>query len=153
MKKVDQIVKEMSEGKSLGIDEFTTNFFQTYYKTIGKEVWEVVEESITSGTILQDFNSTFLTLIPKEKQENEENKYSPISLGNVMYKIISKVVSNHLNPIMNSIISPQQGGFIEGRKIINDIILAHESIHYLKMKKNLGMLIKLDMSKLYDRLN
>ena len=105
----------------------------------------MVEESKTSGTMLQDFNSTFLTLISKEHEANKEYKYKPISLCNVIYKIFSKVVSNHLNPIMNLVISPEKGRFAEGGQILDDIILSHESIHSLKRNKFL-MALSISMS-------
>lgn len=42
---------------------------------------------------------------------------------------------------------------MEGRKILDGTILAHEAIHSLKTFKKLAMLIKLDMSKAFDKLN
>jgi len=58
--------------------------------------------------------------------------------------------ANWLNPIMNKIVSPEQGGFVEGLYILDDIILTHESIHSLKMRNNSGMLINLNMPINYD---
>jgi hypothetical protein len=62
------------------------------------------------------------------------DKFHPISLCNVIYKIITKVIANRLKPILHSIISPEQGGFVEGRQILDGIIVAHETIHSLKTK-------------------
>ena len=42
---------------------------------------------------------------------------------------------------------------MEGRQILDGIVVAHETIHSLKMRKNIGMLLKLDMSKAFDHLN
>jgi hypothetical protein len=57
--------------KSPGPNGFTTDFFYTRWNIIGKEIWEVVEKYHTFSTILQDFNETFITLIPKEHEENK----------------------------------------------------------------------------------
>jgi hypothetical protein len=92
-----------------------------------------VEESRTSQTVLKAFNATFLALIPKEKEANSVDKYRPISLCNVVYKIITKIIANRLKPILQEIISPEQGGFVEGRKILDGIVVSHETIHSLQI--------------------
>jgi len=111
----------------------------------------VVEESQTSGQVLPALNATFLTLIPKEERVTNPKQFRPIALCNVIYKIITKVVANRLKPILPFIISKEQAGYVEGRQIMDRVILAHEVIHSLKSTKNLGMLIKLDLSKAFDR--
>jgi hypothetical protein len=52
---------------------------------------------------------------------------------------------------MTFVISKEQAGYVEGRKIIDTVILAHEVIHSLKSTKNPGILIKLDLSKSFDK--
>jgi hypothetical protein len=118
-----------------------------------KDLWEAVEEARSSHSILRAFNATFIALIPKEKEANTADKYRPISLCNVVYKIITKIIAKSLKPILQEIISPEQGGFIEGRQILDGIIVSHETIHSLQSNKKPGMLLKLDLSKAYDRIN
>jgi len=65
---VDQATKSMPPGKAPSPDGFTTDFFQHCWDIVRKEVWEVVEESRTSGQVLLALNATFLTLIPKEER-------------------------------------------------------------------------------------
>jgi len=62
---VERKIMEMKMGKAPGLDRFTTDFFQKCWKVIGKDIWEVMEESRTLGSILQSFNATFISLIPK----------------------------------------------------------------------------------------
>ena len=68
-------------------------------------------------------NSTFLALIPKESNPTSIKKFRPISLCNASYKIFSKVLSLRLKQIIPSLISPNQGSFISGRHISDNIIL------------------------------
>jgi hypothetical protein len=128
IEEVEEVVRAMPVGKAPGPDGFTSYFYKSCWSIIGRDVWEVVEESRKSHSVLQEFNATFLTLIPKENEAQTTDKYHLISLCNVIYKIITKVIENRLKPILQEIISLEQGGFIEGRQILDGIIVAHESI-------------------------
>jgi hypothetical protein len=141
----------MPPGKAPGPDGFTTDFFHHCWDLVREEVWEVVEESRASGQVLPALNATFLTLIPKEERVTNPKQFRPIALCNVIYKIITKVVANRLKPILTHIISKEQAGYVEGRQIMDNVILAHEVIHSLKSTKTPGMLIKLDLSKDFDK--
>ena len=148
---VDQATKSMPLGKALGPDGFTTDFFHHCWDLVRKESWEVAEESHTSGQVLLYLNVAFLTLIRKEEMDTNPKQFRPISLCNVIYKIITKVVANGVKPIMTFIISKEQAGYMEGRQIMDTVILAHEVIHSLKSTKTPGILIKLDISKSFDK--
>ena len=72
----------------------------------------------------------------------------------MIYKIISKAITNHLKPMLNSIISETQSVFIANRLITDNILIAFESLHHMKTScigKKGFMAMKLDMSKAYDR--
>jgi len=59
----------------------------------------------------------------------------------------------HPKPILPYIISKEKAGYMEGRKIMDNVILAHQVIHSLKITKTPGILIKLDLSKNFDIIN
>ena len=112
-----------------------------------------MEESRNKKGVLKSFNATFLTLIPKEVGADSPNKFWPIALCNVIYKIISKVISNCLKPLLPKLINPKKSWFVEGRKILDRVILVHEVLHLLKITRKPGMMIKLDIKKAYNKLN
>jgi hypothetical protein len=76
-----------------------------------------------------------ITLIPKEKVAKTLDRYIPIALCNVVYKIISKVIENRLKPLLYTLVSQEKEGFMEGTQIMDNIIHAHELIHILKLQK------------------
>ena len=121
---VEEVVMQMEKAKALGPDGFTIDFFQTCWDLVKEEIWEVVEESRRMGRVLTAFNVTFLSLILKEHGVDSLGKFRPISLCNVVLKIITKVMANRLKPLMLGLISPEQLGFVEGRQILDGIILA-----------------------------
>eukprot|EP00253_Pinus_taeda_P030366 PITA_30366 len=124
LEEVEEAVKDMPNGKAPGPNGFTIDFYKACWEIIKTEVWEVVEDSRCSSSILKSFNSAFITLIPKEEEANTPSKFRPIALCNVLYKIISKVIANRLKPILRDIISEEQSGYVEGKQIMDHILLA-----------------------------
>jgi hypothetical protein len=101
-----------------------------------------------------DLNLTYIALIPKIKNPECEADFRPISLCNILYKLISKVLANRLKKILPLVISPSQSAFILGRLITDNIFAAYETLHtmhtWMRGKKGF-MEITLNMSKAYDR--
>jgi len=95
-------------------------------------------------------NSTFLTLIPKEVNPKTFERFWPISLCNASYKFLAKLLANRLKPLLGNLISPLQGGFVKGRHLIDNVIQVQEALHSSHIRKEKGMLIKLDMSNAFD---
>ena len=109
---------------------------------------------LNSSTLPHPVNHTFITLIPKKKNPCFVSEYRLISLCNVLYKILSKVLANRLKKILNSVITEHQSTFAKGHLIIDNILIAFETLHYMKnynSGSNGFMVLKLDMSKPYDR--
>ena len=86
----------------------------------------------------------------------EVSHFRLISLCNVIYKVISKIMVNRLKPLMARLITPFQNAFIRGRNIIDNILIAYEIFDYLSKKKgrkNCFGVLKIDMRKAYDRVD
>jgi hypothetical protein len=94
-----------------------------------KDLHKMVLKSQDCKKVGGNTNSTFLALILKEKGANSFNRFRPISLCNIGYKIISKVIANRLKGILSGLIPENQGGFVQGRKIMDNIILVQEVLH------------------------
>lgn len=102
---------------------------------------------------LVSINNTLITLIPKIKNFLKVGDFRPISLFNITYKIIAKMLANRLKKIIHHIISPTQCAFIPHRLIIDNILITYETLHTLNsrsMGKQRFIALKLDMNKAYD---
>lgn len=94
-----------------------------------------------------------IALIPKKEKPESWDEFHPISICNTFYKILAKVVANHLKKILPFIISDKQTGFVPGRSILDGVIIAQEAIHSIQKTKKPAMLLKLDIKKAYDKVN
>ena len=92
-----------------------------------------------------------MALISKIESPSNFFELRPISLSNFSNKIVSKILDRRINPILHRLISVNQSGFVPGRLITENVMLAQEIIHGMS-KHNIGdnIVIKLDMAKSYD---
>jgi hypothetical protein len=151
---VDMALSQMQPLKSPGPDGFAASFYQRSWATVRADVCQAVLSFLNDGIFDADINQTYIALIPKVKSPEFITDYRPISLCNVLYKLIAKVLANRLKTVLPSIISATQSAFIPGRLITDNILVAFEALHTMdaKLKGKEGfMALKLDMSKAYDR--
>jgi hypothetical protein len=109
---------------------------------------------LNGGPMPDRWNDTTIVLIPKVNKPTQVEDFRPISLCNVLYKLVSKVLASRLKHILPKAISPSQSAFVPGRLITDNIILAYEFTHYMRTRRKGKMgyaAIKLDTSKAYDR--
>ncbi|XP_042954620.1 uncharacterized protein LOC122291035 [Carya illinoinensis] len=114
-------IKGMNPLGSPGPDGFPTVFYQQHWCTVGKRVTEAVLEALNSRQGLSDLNQTFISLIPKKKLPQSVVNFRPISLCNVLYKVVSKVIVNRLKTILPNLISSSQSAFVPGRNTRREV--------------------------------
>ena len=140
--------------KAPGPDGMPILFFQHFWSFSSIVVTKTVLDFLNFGISPSHFNDTHISLVPKIKEPKKITDYRPISLCNVVYKIASKAIANRLRRFLPSIISDTQSAFIHGRLIIDNVLVAFETMHHIGQKKGgkVGeMALKLDISKAYDR--
>jgi len=106
------IISSLKVDKSPGLDGWTVEFFKQFFDLVGDDLLDKVEESRILGLIPGALNSTFLTLIQKVKKPRLFGDFMLISLCNLSYKIISKIIANHFKPFISRFISEEQLGFL-----------------------------------------
>ena len=151
---VDLALKNMEPLTAPGPDGMPPIFFQSFWSVVGDDVTFAVLDCLNNCRIPPDLNHTFVTLIPKVKSPEFISEFRPISLCNVIYKLFSKVLANRLKKVLPYLVSENQSAFQAGKVITDNILMAFETLHYMKNHqsgKTGFMALKLDMSKAYDR--
>ena len=91
--KVKATLLSFQKGKSPGPDGWTIEFFLAVYDSIGLDLLQLVEETRRNGVLHLPLNSTFLTLIPKKDNLGSLEDYRPISMCNITYKVVTKIIA------------------------------------------------------------
>lgn len=130
---------QIGDMKAPGPDGLHAVFFKRFWHILGGELTDEVLDAINNRKIPTGWNSTNIVLLPKVESPEVITQYRPISLCNVVYKIISKMLANRLKRILPEVISPTQSAFVPGRLITDNVLVAYECFHAIK-KGPMGLL-------------
>lgn len=149
-----EILKAMRRNASPGPYGFNVAFYVSAWPWIGDDVTKVVTSFYTSGILPPHLNDTQIALIPKKLACHIPSDFRPISLCNVVYKIIAKSLANRLKMHIPDYIHPSQQAFIEGRRISNNIVVPQEIAHSFSLTsyKSHDFMLKIDLAKAFDRI-
>ncbi|XP_024014707.1 uncharacterized protein LOC112088547 [Eutrema salsugineum] len=155
LEEIRKAVFSIEAQKTPGPDGFSGSFYQSFWNEISPALLMEVKAFFEEGRMDQRHNHTNLCLIPKITTPTMMADFRPIALCNVSYKIISKILVNRLKQHLSALVSENQAAFIPGRMITDNVIIAHEVFHALKVRRRQSkfyMALKIDMMKAYDRL-
>ena len=113
----------------------------------------VFAEFHRSGIINQSTNATFIVLLPKKKRDKKISDFKPISLITCLYKIIAKVLSGRLKGVLHETIHSTQGAFVQGRQILDVVLIVNEIVDEKRRLGEEGVVFKSDFEKAYDHVD
>ncbi|XP_042005828.1 uncharacterized protein LOC121754533 [Salvia splendens] len=135
-----------------GPDGFTALFYQACWAMVGPDVVAAIGQVFGGAYLPRSVTATSIVLIPKKPVPESWSDYRPISLCNVVNKIITKIMSKRMTGLLPMIISPNQSGFVKGRLLNDNVLLAQEMFHeLLRCGTAPNVAVKIDMAKAYDR--
>lgn len=153
LEEVEKTLELFAKEKSPGPDGWTVELFLHFFDMMGDEILQMVEYTREQGHVSGALNATFITLIPKVSDPKTFGDFRPISLCNLVYKIVSKIIVGRLKPVLSKFITPEQFGFLEDHQIHDDVGITQELLHSIKCKKLKAILLKIDLEKAYDRVS
>jgi hypothetical protein len=96
---------------------FNGMFLKKCWPTIEQDFLQLFAQFTQGNLNMEPINGSFITLIPKKDSPRTVNDYRPISLLNSSLKILTKLVANMLQKVIQSVVHLNQYGFIKGRTI------------------------------------
>ena len=109
---------------------------------------------LLTGQLFLELNEILQVFNPIITNPKSLSNFHPISLFNVVYKIIPELITHRLKPIMSQLLSPTQTCFVLGCKIVDNTVISKALVHSMKLKKGkkewMAMKVKLD--KAYGKL-
>ena len=142
--------------KATGPDGLPARFFQRNWGLLKEDIIHAVRVFFKVGTMPEGVNDTAIVLIPKVQHPETLKDYRPISLCNVLYKVVSKCLVNRLRPLLDAVFSENQSAFIPRRLITDNALIAFECFHAIQQDNSVNSkfcAVKLDLAKAYDRVD
>ena len=141
----------IGNNKAPGPDGFSSKFFKASWDVIGKDLLIAVHNFFYRGHLLKELNHTLICLLPKVPNASSVSDFRPIACCNVVYKCISKVIVGRIKPYLDKLISKAQSAFIPGRRIVDNILMAHELVvGYQTQSGPPRCALKIDLRKAFD---
>ncbi|KAJ9536546.1 hypothetical protein OSB04_un000298 [Centaurea solstitialis] len=145
---------QIGNDKAPGPDGFSAKFFKSAWEVIGGDVLLAIHNFFYRSRLPKELNHTLLCLLPKSINATSVTDFRPIACCTVLYKCIAKVLVNRMKPFLDGIIGNYQSAFIPGRKISDNILMAHELVKGYHLNSGPPRCaFKIDLRKAYDMVN
>jgi hypothetical protein len=142
---------QMEHNKAARPDAIPIEFFQKCWVIGKKDILEMFNELYEGKLDVSRMNYGVITLLPKVTDAEKIQQFMPIWLLNCLYKLITKVLTIRLEKIAENIILHNETTFMKGRNIMTGTMALHEVMHETKRSRKVGIILKLDFEKAYDK--
>ncbi|GJR61917.1 RNA-directed DNA polymerase, eukaryota, reverse transcriptase zinc-binding domain protein [Tanacetum coccineum] len=141
----------IGDNKAPGPDGYPAKFFKEAWHIVGTDVCNAVKEFFSSAKLLGELNTNIISLILKISTPLLVTDFRPIACCNMIYKCISKVITERIKGCLDKLINKNQSAFIPGRLIQDNILLAQDLMHgYNRSGGPKRVAFKIDIQKAYD---
>ena len=146
-------LKGFKENKTPGEDGFTKEFYETFFDLIGDRLLDSYNEAFDKGKMSISQRRGIISLIPKGGCYLVElTNWRRITLLNVDYKILARVIAKRIELQLPKLIHSDQTGFVKGRFIGQNVRLLNDVMKYTELNKIPGIMVLIDFEKAFDTL-
>lgn len=147
---VTMAVKALAPNKASGPDGLTSEFMQKNWIVLSAQVMEIMQAFHANSIDLSLINKANVVFIPKKDSLEFVTDFRPISIVNIVPKLISKILASRLACKMPELISPYQTACIKGRQISENFNATRELLHHITDTGSPAVLLKVDFAKAFD---
>ena len=150
---VTDALLHMKEKASPGFDGLTVSFYHSFWDLVGNFVFDSIKHAETQKSFTKDQHRGVIKMLPKKnKSPNRVVNLRPITLLNVDYKLVTKVVASRVKLILPRIIHTDQQGFISNRFMGNNVLDVQTLMHLLESLETKAdtAILSLDIHKAFD---
>ena len=120
IEEVTTAIKQLASNKTPGLNGLTAEFYKVFWCKFGNIFYEPIIDMYNQKKLPLDLKTGVINLLPKPIKHSQFLKnLRPITLLNTDYKIIEKMVANHIEEPMQDLIHPNQTGFMKNRQLAN----------------------------------
>ncbi|GBG84066.1 hypothetical protein CBR_g37941 [Chara braunii] len=151
VEEVVRAIAELPRLKTPGLDGIPAELYKELRNFFGVLLTTAYNEALKGGTLPQGFVDAYVALLFKKGAKEDVWNWRPISILNALYKILAKVLANRLKEVLPSIIDSTQTGFVVGRQILSNILLAQQILEEEQCTGQALAFVSIDLEKAYDR--
>ena len=151
LEEISLALKELPNGKTLGTSGLPADFLKVFWAKLKNLFAKMFQEIVCDGKLHLTARRGIISLIEKlTKDPLFLKNWRPLSLLNIDYKLLSKVLAKRLQIALPEIIHNDQTGFMKGRNAGEGIIKIHEIMENCDRKEKDGIIISFDFEKAFD---
>jgi hypothetical protein len=149
----EEVWAKKKKNKVAGPDSIPIEFYQSCWKIVKADIIQLFDDFHQGRVDISRINYGIITLLPKVSDAARIQQFRPICLLNCLYKLITKTLTIRIEPFAKKLIHPTQSAFMKGRNIMSGVLALHEILHETQIRKECGVIFKIDFEKAYDKVN
>lgn len=150
---IHNAVKQLANNKASGPDGLPHEFFKNFWQFLKRDVEGIFDQFWSGNLDLVNLNKASIVMIPKKTNSTSVGDYRPISIINLIPKLITKVLSNRLRLILPELVSSQQTAFTRDRHIAENFLATREILQHVTSSGRKAIFAKIDFAKAFDSID
>ncbi|CAI5935416.1 unnamed protein product [Closterium sp. NIES-65] len=140
----------MAKNKSPGGDGLPKELFEAHWDLLGSSFMAMVKDFEKSATLPVEIKEAVTILLHKKGERDQLNNYRPITLLNFSYNVLARVIADRMKAVLHQVISPEQCGFLPGKRLSDAVALVADMIDAAKNGNEDWFLLLVDFQKAFD---
>ncbi|CAI6010414.1 unnamed protein product [Closterium sp. NIES-65] len=150
---VKNAFRSMAKDKAPGKDGLPKELFELHWDILGKHFMQLAQNFAATATLPTSTKEAVTILLHKKGGRDQLENYKPITLLSFTYKVIARVVADRMKRVLHEVISPEQFGFLPGRKLSDAVGLVADVIEAARNKDHDWYLLLVDFRKAFDSIS